>query len=66
MAENARRRRGWIVVKVVMKTRFRAGGSCCKWFWLARIIRGSNQQDSTSRGDEIWSMFVHWVRFLWG
>lgn len=29
-------------------------------------MSGRSQQDSTSRGDEIWSMPVHWVRFLWG
>ena len=66
MAENARRRRGWTVIKVVIKIRLRIGGSCCRWFWLARSISGSNQQDRTSRGDEIWSVLIHWVRFLWG
>lgn len=30
------------------------------------IIRGSNQHDRTSRGDEIWSIPVHWVIFLCG
>lgn len=49
-----------------MNIRFRVGGSCCRWFWLAMIIRGKSQQVRTSRGDEIWSMPVHRVRFLWG
>lgn len=29
------------------------------WFWLARIIRGSNQQDSTRRGVERGSVAVN-------
>lgn len=49
-----------------MKVRLRISGSCCRWFWLARIISGSSQQDRTSREDEIWSVLIHWVRFLWG
>lgn len=53
MAENARRSRGCTVIRVVMKIRLRAGGSCCRWFWLAKIMSGSSQQDRTSRGDEI-------------
>lgn len=43
----------------MMKIRFRGVGSCWRWFWDARIIRGSNQQVSDSRGEEIWSMPVH-------
>lgn len=49
-----------------MKIRFRVGGSCCRWFWLAMIMRGSSQQDNTNKGAEIWSMPVHWVKFLCG
>lgn len=66
MAENARIMNGWIVIRVAINIRFRVGGSCWRWFWLAMIISGSSQQDRTSRGDEIWSMPVHWVRFLCG
>lgn len=29
-------------------------------------MSGSSQQDSTSRGDEIWSVLIHVERFLWG
>lgn len=53
VAENARRINGWIVMSVTIKIRFRTSGSCWRWFWLAIIIRGSSQQDKTSRGDEI-------------
>ena len=66
MVEKARRINGWIVIRVRMKIRFRVGGSWCRWFWLAMIMRGSSQQESTSRGEEIWSIPVHWVRFVWG
>lgn len=64
VVENARRMKGWIVTRVVRKSRFRDRGSCWRWFWLASIMSGRSQQDNTSRGDEIWSMPVHWVRFL--
>lgn len=66
MVENARIMNGWIVISAMIKIRFRVSGSFCKWFWLARIMSGSNQQERTSRGDEIWSMPVHGVRFLYG
>lgn len=65
-AENARRMNGWMVIRAIRKVRFRVRGSCCRWFWLASIIRGSSQHERTSRGEEIWSMLVHCVRFLWG
>ena len=64
MVEKARRMNGWIMIRVVMKIRFRVSGSCWMWFWLAMIMSGNSQQHSTSRGDEIWSMPVHWVRVL--
>lgn len=48
------------------KIRLRMAGSCSRWFWLAMIIRGRSQHDSTSRGDEIWSIEVQWVRPLLG
>lgn len=64
MVEKAKMMNGWIVIRVAMKVRFREGGSCCRWFWLARIMRGRSQHDRTSRGEEVWSMPVHWVRFL--
>lgn len=57
---------GWTRIRVVMKIRLRAGGSCWRWFWLASIMSGRSQQDRTRRGDEIWSMPVQGVRFLWG
>lgn len=52
------------MIKVIIKTRFRVGGSCWMWFWLAMIMSGSSQQDSTSRGAEIWSIPAHCVKFL--
>lgn len=58
--------KGWAMIIVVRKIRFRIVGSCSRWFWLAMIMRGSSQQDRTSRGDEIWSMAVQWVRPLFG
>ena len=66
MVENARRRKGCTVIRVEMKVRFRVSGSCCRWFWLAMIMSGRSQQDSTSSGDEIWSMPVQGVRYLCG
>lgn len=59
-------RNGWARINVMMKMRLRAGGSCSKWFWLAMIIRGSSQHERTSRGEEVWSMKVQWVRLLLG
>lgn len=41
------------MIRVERKIRFRVGGSCWRWFWLAIIMRGSNQQHSTSRGDDV-------------
>lgn len=49
---------GWTATKVEIKIRLRCMGSCCRWFWLAIIMSGSNQQDRTRRGDEIWSIPV--------
>lgn len=59
VAENAKIMRGWVRVRVRMKIRFRGAGSCWRWFWDARIMRGSNQQVSVRRGEEIWSALVH-------
>lgn len=53
MVENARIMNGWIVMRVIMKVRFRVMGSCCRWFWLAMIMSGRSQHDSVSKGDEI-------------
>ena len=47
---------GCTATRVEMKIRLRGRGSCCRWFWLAMIMSGSSQQDSTRRGDEIWLM----------
>lgn len=57
---------GWARIRVVAKIRLRMAGSCSRWFWLAMIMRGSNQHDRTSRGEEIWSMEVQKVRALLG
>lgn len=51
---------------VIMKICFRVGGSCWVWFWLAMSIRGNSQQDRTSKGEDIESIPVHWVKFLLG
>ena len=56
MVEKARRMNGCTATRVEMKIRLRGRGSCCRWFWLAMIMSGSSQQDSTRRGDEIWLM----------
>lgn len=58
MVEKASRMNGWTATKVEIKIRLRCRGSCCRWFWLAMIMSGSSQQDSTRRGDEIWSIPV--------
>lgn len=52
------------MIRVVMNSRFRASGSCWRWFWLAMIMSGRSQQDRVSSGDEVWSMPAHWARFL--
>ena len=57
---------GWTMTMVVMKVRFREGGSCCRWFWLAMSMRASSQHESASSGDEVWSMPAHCDKFLWG
>lgn len=64
--ENARMIRGCTETMVSAKVRFRERGSCCRWFWLARIMSGRSQHVNTSRGDDVWSVPVHWVRFLYG
>ena len=57
---------GWARINVVIKIRLRIIGSCSKWFWLAISMRGSNQQDRTSSGVEIWSIEVQGVSPLFG
>lgn len=57
---------GWTRISVVRKIRLRLMGSCSRWFWLAMIMRGSSQQDRTSKGAEIWSMEVQGVSPLLG
>lgn len=66
VVEKARMIRGCTVTRVTMKICFRVGGSCCRWLWLARIMRGVSQQDRTSSGEDVWSMPMDWVRFLYG
>lgn len=66
MAEKAIMMRGWTIIRVNVKARFRVGGSCWRWFWLAKIIRGMSQQDRVSRGEDVWSVPAHGVRFLYG
>lgn len=45
-----------------MKVRWRFIGSSIRWFWLARIIRGSSQQVRTRRGVEIGSEAIKQFR----
>lgn len=66
VVEKARMIRGCTMIRAIVKICFRVGGSCCKWPWLARIIRGVSQQDKTNSGEDVWSMPVYWVRFLYG
>lgn len=66
VAEKARMMNGWMMIRVEMNIRFRLWGSCCRWPWLAIIMRGRNQQESTKRGVEIWSMPVQRVRVFVG
>lgn len=58
-AEKASKMNGWVKIMVMVKICFREEGSSWIWFWLAISISGSNQQDSTSNGDEIGSIPVH-------
>lgn len=44
------------VVKIIKKVRFRFRGSVFKWFWLAKIISGSSQQERIIKGAEVESM----------
>lgn len=55
---------GWTIIRVEMKVRFRGRGSSWRWFWLAMIISGRSQQDSTRRGEEIRSIPVQLDRNL--
>lgn len=57
---------GWARIRVVAKIRLRMGGSCSRWFWLAITMRGSSQQDRTSRGEEIWSTEAQKLRVFPG
>lgn len=52
VAPKARMRKAWSETRRVMNERCRAMGSGVMWFWLARVIRGSSQQDNTNRGVE--------------
>lgn len=45
-------------VRSVMYIRWRLMGSRAVWFWLARIINGSNQQVRTRRGVESGSVAI--------
>lgn len=55
---------GWTIIRVEMNVRFRGRGSPWRWFWLAMIISGRSQQDSTRRGEEIWLIPVQLDRNL--
>lgn len=66
MVEKARMIKGCTATRVSANVRFRVGGSCWRWFWLAKIMSGTSQQDSVSRGDDVWSVPAHGVRFLYG
>lgn len=54
------------MIRAEINVRFRVCGSCCRWPWLARIMRGRNQQERANSGVEIWSMPVQRVRFFEG
>lgn len=64
VVEKARIMRGCTAIRVAVNIRLRVRGSCCRWFWLARIISGTSQQDRTSRGEDVWSVPAHRLRFL--
>lgn len=49
------------IVKVIRKVRFRFRGSVFKWFWLARIISGSSQQERIMSGAEVLSILKYMV-----
>ena len=58
VALKARMRKNWRDVSSEMYVRWRFVGSWVIWFWLARIISGSSQQDSTRRGVERGSVAI--------
>lgn len=51
-ALKARMRKNCKRVSIVIYMRCRFIGSGARWFWLARIIRGSSQQVRISKGAE--------------
>jgi len=51
-------RKNWSDVSSEMYVRWRFAGSWVMWFWLARIISGSSQQESTRRGVESGSVAI--------
>lgn len=64
VAENARMRKNWREMRRVMYIRCREGGSDTVWFWLARIIRGSNQQVKTVSGADRGSRAIIWFKLV--
>lgn len=55
----ARIRKACREIRSVMYIRWRLIGSWARWFWLARIIIGNNQHESTKRGDESGSVAMY-------
>lgn len=64
VALNAKMRKNWREVRSEMYIRWRFRGSRDMWFWLARIISGSNQQVRTSRGVERVSVAIYRLRVV--
>lgn len=62
VAAKARMRKNCKEVSREMYIRCRLIGSCAVWFWLAKIIRGSNQHDSTRSGVERGSVARYGLR----
>lgn len=49
------------IVKIIRKVRLRFMGSVFKWFWLAKIMSGSNQQERLIKGAEVVSILKYMV-----
>lgn len=58
----ARIKKTWREMRRVMYARWRLIGSEARWFWLARIMMGSNQHESTRRGADTESVAMYIFR----
>lgn len=66
VAEKARMMNGWMMIKVEMNIRFRLWGSCCRWPWLAIIMRGETSR-RVLRGELRFGLCLfRGLGFLWG